>query len=283
MIHYYDMVKAYTATTGTGSVTVGSAVSPYRPFSGVVDDGALIRYLILDGASAWERGYGVYNSGTGVLTRILECSSTGALLNLSGSATVENVMGADDIVKVLVNVVPQMTTSPSGGATASASSSFASTPAWMGFQNKKARPTSQPGWINNGGASGWLRIQFDSAKTIYGYGVNPYAYDVWSGRNPKTWTFERSSNGTDWTIIDTVTNFTNFVRFQEYYFPLSAPVTDTHFRINVTANNGDGYLGISELALYGVGDLVVNGHSLMALRNTSGVLIPINSNSIGYS
>lgn len=93
---YYDMVKASTATTGTGSITVGSAVSPFRAFSGVVADGATIRYLILDGL-AWERGYGVYTSSTDVLTRNLETSSTGSLLSLTGSATVENVIGAADI------------------------------------------------------------------------------------------------------------------------------------------------------------------------------------------
>lgn len=94
-ITFYDMVKASTATTGSGSITVGSAVSPYRAFSGVVANGVTVRYLILD-STAWERGYGVYTSSSGVLTRTLECSSTGSLLNLSGSATVEIVMGSDD-------------------------------------------------------------------------------------------------------------------------------------------------------------------------------------------
>ena len=94
---YYDMVKANTVTTGTGSITVGSASSPYRAFSGVVADQATIRYLILDANGAWERGYGTYTSSTGVLTRNLECSSTGSLISLSGGATVENVVGADDM------------------------------------------------------------------------------------------------------------------------------------------------------------------------------------------
>lgn len=95
MFSFYDMVKASTATSGSGSITVGAAVSPYRAFSGIVADGATVRYLILDG-TAWERGYGVYTSSTGVLTRNLECSSTGSLLSLSGSATVEIVFGAAD-------------------------------------------------------------------------------------------------------------------------------------------------------------------------------------------
>lgn len=94
------MVKASTATTGTGTAAVGSAVSPYRGFTGVVADGAIVRYLILDG-SAWERGYGVYDSGAGTLTRVLECSSTGSLLNLSGAATIEIVFGAADCIQAV--------------------------------------------------------------------------------------------------------------------------------------------------------------------------------------
>lgn len=97
MTVFYDMVKAVTATTGTGAVTLGAAVAPYRAFSGVVADAAPIRYLIVDGSSAWERGYGVYTSSSGVLTRNLECSSTGSLLNLSGAAVVEIVCGAADL------------------------------------------------------------------------------------------------------------------------------------------------------------------------------------------
>lgn len=96
MFSYYDMVKASTTTTGTGSVTISSAVSPFRSFS-VVSDGATIRYLILDANGEWERGYGIYTSSTGILTRNLECSSTGSLIILSGSATVQNVVGSSDL------------------------------------------------------------------------------------------------------------------------------------------------------------------------------------------
>lgn len=105
MFLFYDMVKASTATTGTGSVTTGSAVSPYRAFSGVVANNAQVRYHIADG-SAWERGWGVYNSSTDVLTRNLEYSSTGSLLNLSGSATVEIVIGAPDIGRPAMGNLP---------------------------------------------------------------------------------------------------------------------------------------------------------------------------------
>jgi hypothetical protein len=97
MVTLVNRAKVATATTGTGTITLGSAESGYQTFAsaGLVDAN-VVRYTIEDGTD-WEIGSGTYTAAGTTLTRTLDESSTGSLLNLTGAAVVFVTAAAEDI------------------------------------------------------------------------------------------------------------------------------------------------------------------------------------------
>ena len=98
MVTLVNRAKVTTATTGTGTITLGSAESGYQSFADAgVSDGDVVRYVIEDG-SDWEIGSGTYTAtGTTLSRTVDESSNSDAALNLTGSAVVFITAAAEDI------------------------------------------------------------------------------------------------------------------------------------------------------------------------------------------
>ena len=89
-----------TATTGTGTITLGSAVAPFLTFAQAgVSNGETVSYAIIDGVANSEKGTGVYTTSGTTLTRtVTESTNSNTEISLSGNAQVVITPGKADIV-----------------------------------------------------------------------------------------------------------------------------------------------------------------------------------------
>jgi hypothetical protein len=106
-----NRAKMTTATTGTGTITLGSASAGFQTFANAgIANGEVVPYVIEDGNN-WEIGSGTYtSSGTTLSRTVSESSNADAAINLSGSAVVFVAAVAEDFP-----VITSGTAAPSGG------------------------------------------------------------------------------------------------------------------------------------------------------------------------
>lgn len=101
MAKLYNLARVTTATTGTGTITLGSAVAGFLSFAGAgVGDGETVTYAIKDGSNS-EIGRGVYTTSGTTLTRtVLKSTNSNNAISLSGSAVVFITAAAEDFAKL---------------------------------------------------------------------------------------------------------------------------------------------------------------------------------------
>ena len=165
MVTLVNRAKMTTSTTGTGTITLGSAVSGFQTFADAgVSNGQTVRYTIEDGTN-FEIGSGTYTaSGTTLSRNVSESSNSDAAINLSGSAEVFVTAAAADILSAVVDdTTPQL-----GGDLDVGTHRIETTESNMNFEvDSDASSTGYEGYYFYGGptTNGYNRIWITGTET----------------------------------------------------------------------------------------------------------------------
>src|ERR1700761_5015520 len=181
---FADRVKVNTATTGTGTINLGTAVSGYRTFAtaasaGSLTSGCTVYYVIEDGAN-WETGSGTYTAGSpDTLSRTVAASSAGGTtaISLSGSAIVYIATTTQSIYSAIIT-----------GGTIDGSVIGGTTPAAGTFTTA------------NFGSSTGAKINLFS--TTYGFGIASFELTVFVPSAGAVIYRPGYGSGTSWGQID---------------------------------------------------------------------------------
>ncbi|MFB7330492.1 GH92 family glycosyl hydrolase [Streptomyces adustus] len=93
--------------------------------------------------------------------------------------------------------------------------------------------------------TGWVEFDLDKPLTLVTYALT--SANDYAERDPRDWTLKGSTDGTQWTTLDTRSGESFAERFQTKSYDLAEPAAGyRHFRLEVTRNNGAS--GILQLA-----------------------------------
>ncbi|MEW4451283.1 hypothetical protein AB1L30_01230 [Bremerella sp. JC817] len=99
-----DRVAETTASTGTGDVVVSGALPGARGFASLAN-GAKFTYCLEEGTN-WETGEATWTSGTNTISRdLVQSSSTGSRLNLSGSGATISLSATSRYLQALIDEI----------------------------------------------------------------------------------------------------------------------------------------------------------------------------------
>ena len=211
------------------------------------------------------------NSATWADGRIPDTSGTDAVYTNGFTVNVNtniNVASLNNTARARDVATPAMTSdvTPAGTGYIIYSSIASSYFAASAFdKNFIAGGTS--GWQSTTANSGWLGYVFNSPRVIQAYAI--FANNSQT-RTPRTWTFEGSNDGVNWTVLESVAN--NPIAAGGVYRSTNINLTSySYYRVNITAVHTTGEVpNILELELYNLYTTIISSGGSFNF-NTAGV------------
>lgn len=165
--------------------------------------------------------------------------ANGFTITLNTNATVNSLRNTVSTLYVPVCATPIMTsnTAPSGTVTGSTTSSGA---LWNIFDQ-----TLGIGVTSTTTNTLLVQYQYPTGKIIVRYAIYT---GVTSGRQPATWTFDGSNDGTTWTTLHSVTG-ASLALSSWYNYTFTNTTSYTYYRMNVTAAIVSSVVQLAELQM----------------------------------
>ena len=202
MVKLVNRAKMTTASTGTGTITLGSASDGYQTFAAAgVSNGDEVRYAIEDG-NEFELGVGQYTASGSTLSRtVSESSNSNNALNLSGNAVVFVTAIADDVGVRTYATISAMTSS-----TAASSGALAFVTANSGLYQNNGNGWYKVATVNTSPAISAVSETTSGSTTALS---NSGTFALTAGANTVvTITASDADEGTDLVYTKTVTSGT---------------------------------------------------------------------------
>ena len=175
---------------------------------------------------------------------------------------------------VLAPLIPHMTSATAPSGVASASSYYSGCDPYRAMRGVAM---GSGNWLTNGTSSGWLQYQFSSARIARAYAFSGWSYDTWNSRVPTAWTFEGSNDGSTWTTLDTRSCSPDlWLRYIKRLFVIASPGSYAYYRLNISANNGNGYMGVQQFQIYGDGTPAADEDGALAIVDANGRVTAFN-------
>mgnify|MGYP001398823724 FL=1 len=96
-------------------------------------------------------------------------------------------------------------------------------------------------------STGWVELELSEPVAVVRYALT--SANDFPGRDPRDWTLSGSQDGQSWTVLDRQTGQDFAERFQTREYDLQNGAAYRYYRLEITANHGDGLLQLAELQL----------------------------------